>query len=93
MQNAKACSYHVLEKFKLPKQQNIPIISAEEPWCKVELANGAILAHRIIIKGAHQIMNNDGSPLLQENGDVVIGLDTQLVVTMQRAPVDKKDMN
>ncbi len=74
------------------KHTFISITKVDEPWCKVLLANGAVLTYRTIVKGAFQVMNDDGSPRL-ENNKPLIGLDTQIVVGMEKEPVDKKEMN
>jgi hypothetical protein len=78
----------------MPKHIPIPITKAEEPWCKVTLANGAILATRTIIKGAFQVMQDDGvTPIIDGNGEKLFGLNTQVVMNLEKEPVDKKEMN
>jgi len=75
------------------KQVSIPITKVDEPWCKVVLANGAIITYRTIVKGAFQVMNDDGSPHIQADGKPLVGLDTQVVLGLEKEPVEKKDMN
>ena len=69
------------------KHVSIPITTVDEPWCRVVLANGAVLTYRTIVKGAFQVMNDDETPRNE------FGLDTQIVIGIEKEPVDKKDMN
>jgi len=74
------------------KQVSIPITKVDEPWCRVVLANGAIMIYRTIVKSAFQCMNDDGSPYIKDEKPV-IGLETQIVIGLEKEPVEKKDMN
>ncbi len=74
------------------KHVSVPIIQADEPWCKVVLANGAVLTYRVIVKRAFQVMTDDGKPYI-ENGKQALGIDTQIVMGMEQEPVEKQDMN
>lgn len=70
----------------------VPITKVDEPWCRVELANGAIITYRVIVKSAFQVITDDGKPYL-ENGKQTLGLDTQIVIGMEQEPVQKENMN
>ncbi len=74
------------------KHVSIPITKIDEPWCKVILANGAVLIYRLIVKSAFQVMTDDGQPYV-ENGKQTFGLDTQIVIGVEQEPVEKRDMN
>lgn len=77
----------------MTKHANIPITKADEPYCKVTLANGAVLVMRTIVITAHQIMNDDGTPKVNDDGKALVGLNTQTFIAMEQEPVDKKEMN
>ncbi len=74
------------------KHVSIPITKVDEPWCRIILANGAVLIYRVIIKGAFQVTTDDGQPYI-ENGKQAFGIDTQLVMGVEQEPIDKRDMN
>lgn len=77
----------------MTKHANIPITKADEPYCKVILANGAVLVMRTVVIAAYQIMNDDGSPKFNNDGKLLIGLNHHTVIATEQEPVDKKEMN
>ncbi len=77
----------------MPKHANIPITKADEPYCRVTLANGAVLVMRTIVIAAHQIMNDDDTPRVNDDGKALVGLNTQTLVAMEQEPINKKEMN
>lgn len=59
-----------------PKQTPVKVVSAEEPWSLVVLADGTRMMARLIISGAYRIENPNG-------GEPAYGLQHQVVVGME----------
>lgn len=77
----------------MPKHIPVPIKSVSEPWGRVELENGAIVTFRVVLNQVYQVFNDDGKPLINENGDLLFGINSQTLVGIERAPVERKEMN
>lgn len=77
----------------MPKFLPIPIVKADEPSCKVTLANGAVMIIRTVVISAKQIMEDNGKPSVNDDGTLKFGLDTRTLISLEKEPVDKKEMN
>lgn len=71
----------------------LPVISCEEPWLTAELANGAIIKFRAIIKGGMQMFNDDGTPVYNNANQPLYGLNVEVVSYCEKEPPIKKEMN
>jgi hypothetical protein len=52
----------------MPKTRPVAIAKVDEPWMFIHLADGTVLKHRRIVTGALQLLDDNGEPVIDENG-------------------------
>jgi hypothetical protein len=71
----------------MPKTRSIKVISADEPWMIVKIADGTTIKFRTIVMGALQLLHDNGEPIVNEDGTGQYGLQCQQVQIIESSPM------
>ena len=71
----------------MPKTRPIQVLSADEPWMMIKLADGTILKHRKIIVGVLQLLDDDGNPVINELGMGQYAVQAQEIQIVEHSPM------
>lgn len=72
------------------KSRNIKVIKADEPWNFITLADGTVLKTRHIVMAVLQVLNEDGSPLVDQTGAASYMIAHNLIVCVESSPMIEK---
>ena len=68
-------------------QQKVKVLEVSEPWGKAKLADGAIVEMRTIFVEVFQCLNDDGTPMLSNDGVTLLySVNTQVVLCVTNPP-------
>ena len=71
----------------MPKTRPIQVLSADEPWMMIRLADGTVLKHRKIIVGVLQLLDDDGNPVINELGMGQYAVQAQEIQMVEHSPM------
>lgn len=60
----------------------IEIISTDEPWSIAKLADGSYIRAKIVFVKVARILDDQGKPKFNEDGEPLYGTGTQTVITI-----------
>ena len=69
------------------KSRNIKVTKADEPWNFITLADGTVLKTRHIVTGVLQVLNEDGSPLVDHTGAASYMIAHTMIVAVEDSPM------
>lgn len=62
------------------KSRRVNIISKDEPLTVVRLEDGTIINIRVVVFGAHILLNEDDSPKLNPDNSPMYGINNQMCI-------------
>ena len=69
------------------KSRNIKVKSADEPWNFITLVDGTILKTRHIVIAVLQVLNEDGSPVVDNAGATSYMIAHNMIVAIESSPM------
>ena len=71
----------------MPKSRPVKVIKADEPWCFVHLEDGTIIKFRPVVMGCIQLLNEDMSPIMDDQGCCAYGLQIHNAQIIEHSPM------
>lgn len=69
------------------KTRSIQVLSADEPWCFIALADGTVIKTRHIVTAVLQVLDDNGNPVIDDSGCARYAIGENLIVVIDQSPM------
>ena len=77
----------------MPKSRPVQVLSSDEPWMYISLADGTVIKHKVIIMGVFQVLHDDGNPVIDNTGCAQYAIRTQSCQIVDSSPmIEERDL-